>query len=320
MPHRPPCTKLSVSTSPWITILWSTTSHAASPTLQPTGPEPSLKNWNTSLFGAKCPLNQDLWNEQGIISNRVELLGAIRVMYVCASSPQSASTLQHSPKYYFHDDTAELAQLFAFRHHFKMMPTVFLCWIEDGSLNFITIKPQRVLSIFTLLLPLFFVLLSGWRKQRKTKNHGSVLESHWSIPQRKPVPKRRSLALVLKTEKLLTHPASCHHAKGSTKPPRHPSGGPLKHDRRQGWGDGGCVEKAKKKEAERSLQAVKCSQPQYIAYGLIFSRLMQHSQCTAEQLYRREPSSYSSGASNVYVFHSCLSAHFTSQPQSETLH
>lgn len=223
MPHRPPCTKLSVSTSPWVTILWSNTSHAASPTLQPTGPEPSLKNWNTSLFGAKCPLNQDLWNEQGIISNRVELLGAIRVMYVCASSPQSASTLQHSPKYYFHDDTAELAQLFAFRHHFKMMPTVFLCWIEDGSLNFITIKPQRALSIFTLLLPLFFVLLSGWRKQRKTKNHGSVLESHWSIPLSGSLCRSIAPLLLCRKRRSYSHiPQAVTMQRGAQSPPATP--------------------------------------------------------------------------------------------------
>lgn len=107
-----------------------------------------------------------------------------------------------------------------------------------------------------------------------------------------------SLKLVsLQTEKPLTHPASCHHAKGSTTPP--PSGGPLKHDRREGWGDGGCKEKAKKKEAERSLQAVKCSQPQYIAYGLTFSCLTQHRQYTAQQLYQREPRSCSTSENNV---------------------
>lgn len=34
----------------------------------------------------------------------------------------------------------------------------------------------------------------------------------------------------------------------------------------------------------------------------------------------REPRSHSSSANNVHAFYSCLSAHFTSQPQSETLH
>lgn len=72
--------------------------------------------------------------------------------------------------------------------------------------------------------------------------------------------------------------------------------------------------KAKKKEAERSLQAVKCSQPQYIAYGLTWSCLTQHWWCTAERLQRREPRSYSSSAGNVHVFYSCLSAHFPSSP------
>lgn len=72
--------------------------------------------------------------------------------------------------------------------------------------------------------------------------------------------------------------------------------------------------KTKKKEAERSLQAVKCSQPQYIAYGLTWSCLTQHWRCTAKRLQRREPLRYSSSAGNVHVFYSCLSAHFTSSP------
>lgn len=77
-----------------------------------------------------------------------------------------------SPKYHFHDDTANLAELLAFRHHFKMMTTLLFGWIHDGSLNFITFKPQHVLSIFILLLPLFLLFyftITGWRKQQKKK-------------------------------------------------------------------------------------------------------------------------------------------------------
>lgn len=78
---------------------------------------------------------------------------------------------------------------------------------------------------------------------------------------------------------------------------------------------GGCEEKARKKEAERSLQAVKCSQPQYIAYGLTFSRLTQHSQSTAEPLYQRDAESFCSSASSLRAFYNCLSAHLTSHIQ-----
>lgn len=44
---------------------------------------------------------------------------------------------------------------------------------------------------------------------------------------------------------------------------------------------------------------MKCSQPQYIAYGLTFSCLTQHRQYTAQQLYQREPRSCSTSENNV---------------------
>lgn len=136
-----------------------------------------------------------------------------------------------APKYHFHDDTAELAELLAFQHHFKMMTTVFCCWIQDGRRNFITFKPQHVLSIFILLLPHFLLLYfqsrDGANHKRRRKK---ITAQTWKVTDRFLL--HRSLAFVLQTEKLLTHPASCHHAKGSTN--SRPSGGPLKLDRRQG--------------------------------------------------------------------------------------
>lgn len=133
-------------------------------------------------FSAWRPLNRDLWNEPSIISNRAEPLGAVCVTYVvtarlCQSNPKEPQLCSThnvsgitSPKYHFHDDTAGLAELLAFRHHFKMMTTVLFGWIHDGSLNFITFKPQHVLSILILLLPLFLLLMDGGcRKQQKKK-------------------------------------------------------------------------------------------------------------------------------------------------------
>lgn len=80
--------------------------------------------------------------------------------------------------------------------------------------------------------------------------------------------------------RLPTSPCKLSPGKGEHISP--PSGGPLKHDGKGGIRGWGMREENNKEEeeeeADRSLQAVKCSQLECIAYGLTLSSLMQCSQ------------------------------------------
>lgn len=126
-----------------------------------------------------------------------------------------------SPKHHFHDDPRELAELKAFQHQFKMVSTRFCC-IQDGNGNFITSKPKHGLFRFLFLLCHFclfvcFPVHSYSQLWDGTNNKRKITVHSWKVTDR-ILPEAR-VAPVLQTEKPLTHPASCHHAKGSTNPP-----------------------------------------------------------------------------------------------------
>lgn len=103
------------------------------------------------------------------------------------------------------------------------MVTTHFSWIQDGNGNFIISKPKPVLFTFLFLLCHFCLFVCVpvhsysqlWdgtnNKTRKIPVHSWIV-TDWSLPVAR-------VALVLQTEKPLTHPASCHHAMGSTNPP-----------------------------------------------------------------------------------------------------
>lgn len=145
---------------------------------------------------------------------------------LCQSSPkvpqlcsvQNISDIT-SPKYHFHDDTTELAELLAFQHHFKMTTGFFVAfrmevWISSHS-------NHSMYGPFFCFWHFFSRSTFNYRTAQ-TKDEKARLSLEKSLIDsslRKPETKLRRLALVLQTEKLLTHPASCHQAKGSTNPP-----------------------------------------------------------------------------------------------------
>lgn len=106
------------------------------------------------------------------------------------------------------------------------MVTTGFCWIQDGNGNFITSKPKRVLFTFLFLLCHFclfvcFPVRSYSQLWDGTNNKRRKITVHsWKVTDRF-LPEAR-VAPALQMEKPLTHPASCHHAKGSTNTPPPP--------------------------------------------------------------------------------------------------
>lgn len=240
MPRRPPCTKLSLSTSQRITIQRSKASHAEREhihQLRQTGSEPSLKNEICRCLAqnvhsiktsemSQAPF-KTVWNCWEPFVWCMSYWALTKAARLCQSNPkvpqlcsiQNVSDIT-SPKNHFHDDTAELAEFLAFRHHFKMMTIVFL--LDSGMEVWISSHSNQSMHCPFLFCFCHFFFCSTFNyanNKRGKKSRLSLEKPLIDSSQRKPEPKHRSLALVLQTEKLLTHPASCHHAKGSTNPP-----------------------------------------------------------------------------------------------------
>lgn len=118
-----------------------------------------------------------------------------------------------SPKYHFHDDTRELAELEAFRRQFTMV-TIGFCWIQDGNGNFITSKPKRVLLTFVCFVRFTPTLNYGMAQTTKEEKSRFIREKALLDPSLKPVSllccKRRSPSHI---------PQAVTMQRGSTTPP-----------------------------------------------------------------------------------------------------
>lgn len=252
MPRRPPCTKLSLSTSQRITIQQSKASHAEKEhihQLQQTGSEPSLKNEichclaqnvhsikTSEMSQAPFKIVWNCWEPFVWCMSYWALTKAARL---CQSNPkvpqlcsiQNVSDIT-SPKNHFHDDTAELAELLAFRHHFKMMTTVFL--LDSGwKSEFHHVQTTAcTVHFYSASATFSFVLLSITQTTKEEK----ITAQSWKATDRFLSAEARveaSLPCSCAANGEATHTSrKLSPCKGEHKSP--PSGGPLKHDRQQG--------------------------------------------------------------------------------------